>query len=69
MFDMYECHALDTKRVNFDDDGIEVKSARGGEASAPVRVSFQSPNSGFGKNHVELFFFFFERALFYEYRS
>jgi hypothetical protein len=44
---MYECHVLDTKRVDFDDDGVEIKSARGGEASSPIRVSFQVPELGF----------------------
>jgi hypothetical protein len=54
---LYECHALDTKRVDFDDDGIEVKSARGGEASAPIRVSFQVPELRFWKKPRGTFFF------------
>ncbi len=29
--DMSDCHAIDVKGVDFDDDGVEGKSARGGE--------------------------------------
>jgi hypothetical protein len=54
--DMYECHALDAKGVDFDDDGIEVKLARRGEVSTPVGVSFGVPKLGFWEKNTWIFF-------------
>jgi hypothetical protein len=53
---MYKSHALDTKRVNFDDDG--------GEASAPVRVSFQVAELRFWKKTRGTLIFFLARSFF-----
>jgi hypothetical protein len=39
---MWKCHTLDARGGDFDDDGIEGKSVRGGGRSAPVGVSFLS---------------------------
>jgi hypothetical protein len=54
---------IDVKGVDFDDDGVEGKLARGGERLHRLGCVFfllfgpcTPVNSGFGKNHVDFFF-------------
>ncbi len=68
---MKECNAIDVKGVDFDDDGVEGRSARGGERLHPFSffssAVLRPVNSGFGKNHVDFFFVCtIVRVLFYE---